>query len=165
MNQALFLQLLAEHKRILYKVAYSYCRQPEDRGDLVQEMIMQCWRSYPQFDQRVLFSTWMYRSAMNVAISHYRNEARQIRHTVPLDEFGVDIAQADEIFHSTSDNMRSLDQLISEMDEFNRGLILLFLDGYNNDEIASMMGLTSTNVATRMTRIKQKLQTQFAERT
>ena len=163
MDQELFLQQLAQHKRLLYKVAYSYCRHAEDRRDLVQDMVVQLWRACPGFDERVLFSTWMYRIAMNVAISHYRNESRQVRDTVPLEEFGLDIAEADQLFIAQSDNMRTLDKLIAELDELNRALILLFMDGHSNEEIASIMGLTATNVATRMSRIKQKLQTRFAE--
>ncbi|MFZ6658359.1 RNA polymerase sigma factor [Undibacterium sp. TJN19] len=164
MDEELFLQQLALHKRLLYKVAYSYCRHAEDRRDLVQDMVMQLWRSFSSFDHSVQFSTWMYRIAMNVAISHYRSESRQVRDTLSLEEFGLDIAEADQLFSAQSDNMRTLDQLIRELDELNRALILLFMDGYGNDEIAAIMGLSATNVATRMTRIKQKLQTQFAER-
>ncbi len=163
MDEELFLQQLAMHKRLLYKVAYSYCRHAEDRRDLVQEMVMQLWRSFRSFDQRVQFSTWMYRIAMNVAISHYRSEARQVRDTLPLEEFGLDIAEAEQLYSAQSDNMRTLDKLISELDELNRALILLFMDGHDNDEIASIMGLSIANVATRMTRIKQKLQARFAE--
>ncbi|MCH8619783.1 RNA polymerase sigma factor [Undibacterium sp. TS12] len=163
MDQELFLQHLAQHKRLLYKVAHGYCRHAEDRRDLVQDMVVQLWRAYPGFDGRVQFSTWMYRIAMNVAISHYRSEARQVRDTVPLEEFGLDIAEADQLFNAQSDNMRTLDKLIRELDELNRALILLFMDGHGNEEIASIMGLTATNVATRMSRIKQKLQSRFAE--
>ncbi len=163
MDEELFLQQLAMHKRLLYKVAYSYCRHAEDRRDLVQEMVMQLWRSFCSFDQRVQFSTWMYRIAMNVAISHYRSETRQVRDTLPLEEFGLDIAEAEQLYSAQSDNMRTLDKLITELDELNRALILLFMDGHDNDEIASIMGLSTANVATRMTRIKQKLQARFVE--
>jgi RNA polymerase sigma-70 factor (ECF subfamily) len=86
-----------------------------------------------------------------------------VRDTLPLEEFGLDIAEADQLYNAQSDNMRTLDKLISELDELNRALILLFMDGHDNDEIASIMGLSTANVATRMTRIKQKLQARFAE--
>ncbi len=163
-QQEAFIEMLATHKRILYKVAYSYCRQKEDRADLVQDMVLHLWRAYPQFDERVLFSTWMYKIAMNVAISHYRSESKKLRETLSLEEFGLDVAQADHLMDGQTENMKILEQLIRELDELNRGLILLFLDGYSNEEIASMMGLTNSNVSTRINRIKQKLQTQFLER-
>lgn len=156
-----FLARLENHKRILYKVAYMYCRDREDRQDLVQEMLIQLWRSYGRFDDRVQFSTWMYRIAVNVAISHYRHEGRRIRDTLPLEEYGLDIAAADQLFDDAGDNMRVLRQLIDAMDELNRALILLFLEGFSSEEIAEIVGISASNVSTRINRIKTKLQTEF----
>ena len=166
-NDDAFLHAFAPHKTILYKVAYTYCRNSDDRRDLMQEMVIQLWRSFARYDESagVKFSTWMYRIAMNVAISQYRSHTRQIRDTVPLEEFGLDIAAADALHDDASDNMRALMKLIDEMDELNRALILLFLDGYDAVEIADVVGISATNVSTRMTRIKQKLTAQFAEAT
>jgi len=166
-NDDAFLRALSPHKAILYKVAYTYCRNSDDRRDLIQDMVIQLWRSFSRYDESsgVKFSTWMYRIAMNVAISQYRSHTRQIRDTVPLEEFGLDIAAADALHDDASDNMRALMKLIDEMDELNRALILLFLDGYDAVEIADVVGISATNVSTRMTRIKQKLTAQFAEAT
>lgn len=166
-NDDAFLRALAPHKTILYKVAYTYCRNSDDRRDLMQEMVIQLWRSFARYDERagVKFSTWMYRIAMNVAISQYRRHTRQIRDTVPLEEFGLNIAAADALHDSASDNMRALMALIDELDELNRALILLFLDGYDTAEIADVVGISATNVSTRMMRIKQKLTAQFADAT
>jgi RNA polymerase sigma factor (sigma-70 family) len=72
--QERFQNLVDDHKKILYKVCHSYCRNPGDRDDLAQEIIVQLWRSFGAFDERVRFSTWMYRIALNVAISFYRLE-------------------------------------------------------------------------------------------
>jgi len=166
-NNDAFLRALSPHKAILYKVAYTYCRNSDDRRDLIQDMVIQLWRSFSRYDEStgVEFSTWMYRIAMNVAISQYRSHTRQIRDTVPLEEFGLNIAAADALHDSASDNMRALMALIDGMDELNRALILLFLDGYDAVEIADVVGISATNVSTRMTRIKQKLTAQFAEAT
>ncbi len=166
-NNDAFLRALSPHKAILYKVAYTYCRNSDDRRDLIQDMVIQLWRSFSRYDEStgVKFSTWMYRIAMNVAISQYRSHTRQIRDTVPLEEFGLNIAAADALHDSASDNMRALMALIDGMDELNRALILLFLDGYDAVEIADVVGISATNVSTRMTRIKQKLTAQFAEAT
>lgn len=166
-NDDAFLRALATHKTILYKVAYTYCRNSDDRRDLMQEMVIQLWRSFARYDANagVKFSTWMYRIAMNVAISQYRRHTRQIRDTVPLEEFGLNIAAADALHDSASDNMRALMKLIDEMDELNRALILLFLDGYDTAEIADVLGISATSVSTLMTRIKQRLTAQFADAT
>ena len=154
-----FVAHLEKHQRILFKVAYMYCRDRDDRQDLVQEMLIQVWRSYARFDERVKFSTWMYRIAVNVAITHYRNEGRRIRDTVPLEECGLDIAAADALFDS--DNMRALRQMIDGLDELNRALILLFLEGFSSEEIAEVVGISASNVSTRINRLKIKLQSEF----
>jgi RNA polymerase sigma factor (sigma-70 family) len=157
-----FLVLLEQHKKILYKVAYAYCRNREDRSDLIQDMVIQLWQSFARFDGRVQFATWMYRIAMNVSISFYRSESRRIRDTVPIEDFGLDLAAADQVFEDAGDNMRVLKKLIDQLDEMNRALVILFLDGFSYEEIAGIVGITTTNVATRLSRIKQKLQQEFA---
>ncbi len=150
--------LIEAHKKILYKVAYTYCRQREDRRDLIQDMVLQLWRSFDRYDGRVRFSTWMYRIAMNVAISFYRGEKARIRDTVPIEEFALDVEAADDAMDRAADNLRTLYQLIDRMDELNRALVLLYLEGHAHDEIASILGITSSNVSTRINRIKQHLQ-------
>src|SRR5271157_712348 len=77
--QEQFQSLVDEHKKILYKVCNSYCRNPDDREDLAQEIMIQLWRSFGSFDERARFSTWMYRIALNVAISFYRRESTRTR--------------------------------------------------------------------------------------
>src|ERR1700722_5523785 len=85
-EQERFLNLVEGHKKILYKVCHSYCRNPGDRDDLAQEIIVQLWRSFRAFDERARFSTWMYRIALNVAISFYRRESVRTRHVLPGSE-------------------------------------------------------------------------------
>src|ERR1700727_2262431 len=84
--QEQFQSLVEEHKKILYKVCNSYCRNRDDRDDLAQEIIVQLWRSFEKFDERVRFSTWMYRIALNVAISFYRRENTRTRYVIPGSE-------------------------------------------------------------------------------
>ncbi len=85
-QQDRFLTQVEEHKRILYKVANAYCANQDDRQDLIQEIVLQLWRSFDRFDGRSKFSTWMYRVAMNVAISAARSQTRRIQDALPLDE-------------------------------------------------------------------------------
>ncbi|HUJ00869.1 MAG TPA: RNA polymerase sigma factor [Usitatibacter sp.] len=161
-DEARFLDLLKEHKAILYKVAYGYCRDREDRHDLVQEMTIALWRSFGRYDGRVKFSTWAYRVAMNVAISHFRGETRRVRGTVPIDELGVEPASTDPWFEEEGDNLRVLRRLIDGLDELDRALILLYLDGHTGAEIAEVVGISAANVTTRVNRLKQRLQRGFA---
>src|SRR5476651_249920 len=81
-----FQTFVEEHKKILYKVCNSYCRNRDDREDLAQEIIIQLWQSFGKFDDRYRFSTWMYRIALNVAISFYRRESRRTRYVISDEE-------------------------------------------------------------------------------
>lgn len=157
-----FLSALEPHKAVLYKIANAYCRRREDRGDLIQEMVMELWRAYPRFDMRSAFSTFMHTVAVNVAISHFRGETRRIRDTVPIEEFGMDLAAADRVLDAEGEDLRALHQLIARLGDIDRALVLLYLEGYAQEEIAPMVGLSVTNVATRIARIKQRLQRDYA---
>jgi RNA polymerase sigma-70 factor (ECF subfamily) len=158
-----FVQLLEQHRGILYKVTNAYCRDHDDRQDLAQEIALQLWRSYGRFDRQLRFSTWMYRIAMNVAISHYRAGRTRIRETQPLDEVSEVVAGEHERADA-GDDTRVLYALIRELDELNRALTVLYLDGYSHDEIGAILGLTPTNVATRVNRIKDQLRTNYRRR-
>lgn len=157
-----FLTLLEEHDKILYKVASSYCKDPEDRRDLIQEIVVQLWRSFGKYDDSYRFSTWMYRIAMNVAISFYRSHSRRKRDTVPADESLLEIVAADGETE-TSDDIRLLHQFIGQLDELNRALMILYLDGNSYDTIAEILGISTTNVATKISRIKERLRRDFSQ--
>jgi RNA polymerase sigma-70 factor (ECF subfamily) len=153
-----FVTLLEEHKRILYKVASSYCRNPADRQDLVQEMVVALWKSFGRYDDRYRFSTWMYRIALNVAISFYRSEVRRTRHTVPAGDSVLEIAAASESA-APDGEFRVLQSLMQQLGELDRALLILYLDGNRHDTIAEILGISETNVGTKIGRIKQKLRT------
>jgi len=153
-----FVLLLEEHKRILYKLAGVYCAGAEDRRDLVQEMVIQLWRSFPRYDDRMKFSTWMYRIGMNVAISFLRREGRRGRETVELGQVDIiDTAAADRALGEMGDDLRLLRQLVAQLDEMSRALIVLYLEGYSHAEIAEILGISATNAGTRINRIKNRL--------
>ena len=161
-----FARDIAAHKGILFKLAYSYGPRGDERADLIQDMLLQLWHAYPRFEPgRVAFSTWMYRVAMNVAISAHRHHSRRAAEHLLLEDFGLDIAEAERFWDARSDNMRTLDRLIAELDELSRALILLFLDGREADEIAAILGLSPSNVTTKLSRLKTRLQAQFAAAT
>jgi len=154
-RQAEFLERIDRHRGILLRVANAYGSSSEDREDLVQETIAQLWRSYPRFDERVAFSTWMYRIAMNVAISSYRNETRK-RRTVPAQESVLERVPAPQVPESDerSDLLR---ELIGRLEPLERALMLLYLDDYPHGEIGAILGISETNVGTKIGRIKERL--------
>lgn len=160
-NPDRFLTLLDEHRKILYKVANSYCRNPQERADLVQEMVAQLWSSFGRFDDRSRFSTWMYRVVMNVAISYYRGENRRQRRMVPLEEPMLELAAAAPAPEEASEDIRLLHRFIGQLDELNRALIILYLDGNSHETIAEILGISTSNVGTRIGRIKQQLRRDF----
>ena len=126
-----------EHKKILYKVCYSYCRNRDDREDLAQEIIVQLWRSFGSFEEHVRFSTWMYRIALNVAISFYRRENTRTRHVLSDEE---KVLNAIDETENQSAEVQALYEFIEELEPLNKALILLYLDGNSYSEIADVVG-------------------------
>jgi RNA polymerase sigma factor (sigma-70 family) len=153
-RQERFQALVEEHKKILYKVCHSYCRNPADRDDLAQEIIVQLWRSFGAFDERVRFSTWMYRIALNVAISFYRRESARKKHLLPGSEH---MLEAIDEPGDRSEEVGLLYQWIGELDPLNKALVILYLDGNNYRETADILGISETNVATKISRLKQAM--------
>jgi RNA polymerase sigma factor (sigma-70 family) len=159
-SQSAFLDALGAHKAILYKVANSYCQRMEDRADLIQDIIAELWRAYSRFDEsRALFSTWMYKVAVNVAISHQRRETVRVRDALTIESLADDLIAIDKELASGDDDMHALRQLLGGFDDISRALILFYLEGFSHDEIAELTGLSATNVATKIHRIKMQLQT------
>lgn len=145
-----FEHLLELHKPILYKVSRTYA--PAATDDLAQEIAIQLWRSFPSFDPaRAKFSTWMYRIALNVAISFQRRE--RIRAHQPLGE-GLLTLQPEP----SNDELRMLHDWIARLERpVDKALVLLFLDGESHRAIADILGLSETNVATKLARLKETM--------
>jgi RNA polymerase sigma factor (sigma-70 family) len=156
---SIFEAVVASHKGILYKVAHAYCKDVEDRKDLVQEMLVQLWRSFHRYDHRHQYSTWIYRIALNVAISFYRKEHRRREIAHPMTEGLLNLA-ADPSFEPDP-NLVVLQQFIMDLGELDKAILLLYLEEKSYKEIAYIMGIKETNVATKIARIKAALKTRF----
>jgi len=157
-----FAALLDEHRGILRRVAWAYGRSDEDRRDLVQEMAMQLWRSFDRFDERLRFSTWMYRVALNVAISYLRRESVRAAHLHPGDPALLE--EAEDRSGSLGDrDLRLLDRFLAALDGLDRALMLLYLDGCSHREISDVLGITETNVGTKIGRLKERLRRGLSE--
>src|SRR5271165_2437066 len=159
--QERFLGLLEEHRRLLYKVARAYGRTDADREDLVQEMAIQAWKSFPRFDARWRFSTWLYRVALNVAISFQRRESTRRQH---LEPGGADLVEVSaEANAEPSEEVALLYRFIGRLDALNRALMLMYLDGQSHAEIGEVLGISAANVSTRVGRLKERLREDFRE--
>jgi RNA polymerase sigma-70 factor (ECF subfamily) len=156
-----FSELLERHRGIVFKVANSYCRNPADRADLAQEIATQAWRAFSSFDSNRAFSTWMYRIALNVAISFTRSRRLRERHTVALDE-AYDVPDSSDGGDEAEDRARLLNRFMAELDQLDRALLVLYLDEHSYREIAGVLGITETNVATKLSRLKQRFANRFS---
>ena len=158
--QRRFEELLHTHRGIVFKVASIYCRDVEEQRDLAQEIRAQAWRAYPRYDASRSFSTWMYRIALNVAISYRRSAEYRHRHVSPVTtEVLESIADPRQ---DPDDRLRELYRVIDQLDDLNRALVLLYLEGRNYQEIADVLGISETNVSTKLNRLKQRLRDQVA---
>lgn len=158
--QVQFRDLLDAHRKIVFKVTNTYARTPEDRADLAQEIIAQCWRAFAKYDPGRAFSTWLYRIALNVAISFVRGVVHRDRHSVALDESLHDVAGDAE--PETDERVRALYRFIDRLDALDRALLLLYLEERSYREIADVLGISETNVATKIGRLKQRIRADMA---
>ncbi|WP_078831883.1 RNA polymerase sigma factor [Sediminibacterium ginsengisoli] len=157
----LFLSVVEAHKGIIYKIAHSYCSDPEDRKDLVQEIIVQLWRSLHRYNDQYKYSTWIYRVSLNTAISFYR---KQSHHKKIVSDLPAGILYETPLAGTgpEQNDLDLLQQFIADLREFDKALMLLYLEEKSHKEMASIMGISETNVATRIGRIKQQLKQNFA---
>lgn len=158
-----FVRLLDQHSGIIRKVAAGYRSSQADRHDLMQEIRLQLWKAYPRYSPERPFATWMYRIALNVAISFLRRSKRPVRQTVPLDD--LDLADEATGPRDPDERIPILQRIIAELDPLNRALLLLYLDDYSYREISSILGITETNVATKLNRLKKRVRQDVALRT
>jgi RNA polymerase sigma-70 factor (ECF subfamily) len=159
-KKTLFAQTMEQHKGIVYKIVNSYCQNQDDRQDLAQEILTTMWLAYANYDKAYKFSTWMYRIALNVAISYYRKDSKRADKANVTDESIVhitDLPQDDE----RSEDIAQLYQFIGQLDKLNKAILLLYLESESYDAIANSLGISKTNVATRIGRIKETLKNKF----
>lgn len=163
-HQRRFAALWREHQAIAFKVASMYARGRDDRHDLVQEIGTQLWRSFAGFDERkARFSTWMYRVALNVAISHVRRHVRSgAERLEPLAEHHLETIGGGEAIAESDPRIEVLYAFIDQLGALDRALILLYLEDRSHTEMADILGISKTNVATRIGRIKARLREQAA---
>ncbi len=153
-----FSALLRQHAGIAFKIANSYAHGSEDRADLAQEIAAQLWAAYPRYDPARSFSTWMYRIALNVAIGHLRRQELRRRHdAVPLDESLHDMADGNALDPEGEQRLRLLQAFIARQPPLDRALLLLYLDDRPQREIAEILGISESNVSTKVGRLKQRI--------
>jgi RNA polymerase sigma-70 factor (ECF subfamily) len=151
-----FIQALQTNQNIIHKVCTMYSNPGPEREDLFQDIVLAAWKGYSNFKGMAKFSTWLYRVALNTAISFYRKESRQPA-TTPLDE--AVYWWADNTT-STDEKLKAMHQAIAGLSRIDKALVMLYLDDYDYAAMGEIMGITANNVAVKMNRIKAKLKEQ-----
>jgi RNA polymerase sigma-70 factor (ECF subfamily) len=156
-----FHQIIEQHKGVLFKIAKAYCRNYDDRQDLLQEMMIQVWKSLPKYNDTFAITTWLYRICLNVSISFYRKSATRQYLNIPLVEELTSIR--DEESNEKQEQLSLLEKFISELYDIDKALMLLYLEDKSHAEISEIMGLSVSNVGTKLGRIKEKLKKKFSQ--
>lgn len=159
-NRETFVQLMQDNKGIILKICNSYCTNKHDRDDLAQEIIFNLWKAFANYTPGYKFSTWMYRIGLNVAISFYRKEMRSIQFNAYSEDLIV-FDNEDEDKWEKESSLGLLQKFILELKEIDKSIMLLYLDQKSYAEIAEIVGITETNVATKINRIKINLKTKI----
>lgn len=149
-----FIALINEHQGLIHKICFMYEQDADARNDLFQEIVLQLWKSFPTFRGEAKITTWMYRIALNTAISGYRKQKRNVK-TEDLQEFHFNISE-----HYGDDRQEDLQRLrfaIMSLSEIERAMIMMALEEVPYEEIAETIGITQNNVRVRMNRIREKL--------
>jgi RNA polymerase sigma-70 factor (ECF subfamily) len=153
---------LAAHRGIVLKIAATYARSPEDRADLAQDIAMQLWQAWPDYDATRTFATWMYRVALNVAISWQRRE-RHRRHEALDEEAQAQLTGALDVDAEAREQLALVQRAMASLTDVDRALLLLHLEGCSHRESAEVLGTSEGNVATRLNRIKSHLRREVAD--
>lgn len=152
-----FVVLLKTHQALIRRVCRLYCHEEDDRQDLFQEIVLQLWRAYPRYEVRpeAKVSTWLYRVALNVAISNLR---QRTRHPAPgeLTAEALAVAQGPDT-GPDADDRAALYRAIDRLSKVDKAFVLLYLEDRPYDEMADILGITQNNVRVKMHRVQEKL--------
>jgi RNA polymerase sigma-70 factor (ECF subfamily) len=151
-----FVALLEENAGIIYKVTRIYAWNSEDGEDLRQEVIYQAWKSYPRFKGDSKFSTWLYKIALNTALTHKAKEEKRKTFTKQSE-----LSPQENL----SDSKELIIKYIRQFNDAEKLIIMLHLDGYSNEDIALIAGISKNHTAVKLHRIKEKLALNLKENT
>jgi len=150
-----FLNVFEENIGIILKISSAFTKTSQDREDLINDIVFELWKSFERFKGNAKISTWIYRVALNTSMNYKRKK----KHDSLI--FFSDLKHADNlnwlIEQDYSSESEILYQCIDELNEINKALILLYLDGNSHEEISEITGISKTNVGTRISRIKEQI--------
>lgn len=150
MSKKQFIALIQEHKRLINKLVFTYARNPEDQADLRQEILLQAWKSFPRFQGKSKFSTWLFRVGINTGLTYQRKKKKEVHRELerPIPDQGKEDHGSKEL----------LQAILSKLNPIEKTLIIATIEGYDQQEIAEMLGITVGNVRIKLFRIRKKLE-------
>ncbi|NND62337.1 MAG: sigma-70 family RNA polymerase sigma factor [Flavobacteriaceae bacterium] len=152
-----FTGIIKQNEGLIYKITRIYAHTETDQKDLYQEIVYQLWKSFEKFRGDAKVSTWMYRIALNTALFYSKQEKKR-GYGVSLDGIILKEEHYDPVIE---ERLQLIYQHIRKLSDLDKGIMLLFLEGKKYEEISEIVGITTSNVGTRMSRIKEKLKSQI----
>ncbi len=152
-----FVTELENNQNIVHKVCSLYTNNRDAHNDLFQEITIQLWKAYPKFRGESKFSTWMYRVALNTAITLYRKSKRKVQ-TQDFDSVIFKI-KADEYDPTQEQQLTLMYKAVKQLGDIEKALVFLYLEDKNYSEISDTLGISEVNARVKMNRIKTKLRT------
>ncbi len=150
-----FLDVLEKNIGIILKIARVYTKVQQDREDLINDITLELWKSFKKFNGKSKISTWIYRVALNTAMNYKRKRKKD-----SLFSFTNDFKSETQVWLNAQEDSEQSDILyacIDELNEMNKAIILLYLDGNSHEDISEITGISKTNVGTRMSRITDQI--------
>jgi RNA polymerase sigma-70 factor (ECF subfamily) len=154
-TQSDFLALVESHKGMIHKVCQVYCWNPGDREDLFQEIIIQLWKAWPGFRGESKFSTWLYRIALNTAISGLRKQKTQLVYMEP-EKLPTGIRDESDS-EEKEEKLKELYAALRQLSELERAIIMLYLEDKSYEEMEDILGINQNSLRVKMNRAKEKL--------
>lgn len=150
-----FVKQLEENQNIVHKICRLYTHDQDSHNDLFQEVTIQLWRAFPKFRGDSKFSTWMYRVALNTAITLYRKSKRRVS-TQDFESISFKI-KAEEYDETVELQLKQMYSAVKKLNDIDKALVFLYLEDKSYKEISETLGITEVNARVKMNRAKEKL--------
>ena len=153
-----FILIIKQHTGIINSICNTYFPKTDDFKDARQDVILQLWRSFPTFQGASKISTWIYKVALNTVLTR-RKKNHSLGVNEPISQVHLD--QISSETDETIDDTQEFSWLVSQLEDGDKAIVMLLVEGYSNKEIAVILDMTATNVSTRLNRLKHKLKNRY----
>ncbi|MDD4361316.1 MAG: RNA polymerase sigma factor [Bacteroidales bacterium] len=151
-----FLDIIEKNIGIIIKIARVYTKVKQDREDLINDITLELWKSFKGFNGDSKISTWIYRVALNISMN-YKRKKKNDSLFQSINDFKKEDTYTWLVEQNDSSDLEVIYECIDELNEINKAIILLYLDGNSHEEISEIIGISKTNVGTRISRIKEQI--------